>query len=150
MPLRIPSLSSLVQKAAWLWVGLWVSGCASGSSYVCPDKVHLASASLAASDVPAGFQAAASTGPVRLSGVSVFDGPPEQGAQLVPTQADERDTHLRWRFEGLSGQGVWLACHYADQLLQLTVKVDGQPTECQASVLKQGQPQALHAQFTCR
>ena len=58
--------------------------CFANTSYTCPAKIHLDSASVSAGDIPAGFVSSVSRLFTRITGVSVFDGPPDEVPCLNP------------------------------------------------------------------
>lgn len=123
-------------------------GCA--QNYICPEKIYLTKDAIAAASIPAGSQPNISSAPVRLTGVSTYDGPPSEGALLKPTNEDRRNSTIVWNFSREVSSNVWLACDYADQLMQVTVKIDGSPSTCVATARKEGIPKILRAQFECK
>jgi hypothetical protein len=70
--------------------------------------------------------------PVELAGVTVFDGPPEQLASLVPDAgADTADTTSDiWNLEA-NERGYWLTCHYASTTVTLTRQLPATATRCE-------------------
>jgi opacity protein-like surface antigen len=117
-------------------------------SQVCPSRVHVASGALAAADIPAGFQATFSDSQVWLSGFSVFEGPPAQGASLVPDSG--RAEAATWKFSRPAADGYWLSCDYANGLIHLAVRADDKATSCRGSFKTSGDPKLPQAEFSCR
>ena len=117
-------------------------------SHVCPSRVHVASGALAPADVPAGFQATFSDSQVWLTGFSVFEGPPAQGASLVPDSG--RGRTATWKFQAPAPEGFWLSCDYAMGLIHLAVRADAKATSCRGSFATSGDPKLPHAEFTCK
>src|SRR5262245_21926850 len=82
----------------------------SAGSQACPAKLRLQSAVVAPGDVPSGWAPTLSTTPLWLSGVSVYDGPPEEEASLVPD--DPEAEPATWTFAGKLERGKWISCDY--------------------------------------
>ena len=118
------------------------------TSHVCPDRVHIASATLAPADIPAGYQPTFSDSNVWLTGNSIFEGPPAQGAALMPTST--RGSTATWKFAVPVADGHWLSCDYAEGLIHLAVRADDNAKSCTATFSKSGMPKLPHAEFTCR
>ena len=121
---------------------------AAQASHVCPSRVHVASGALVPADIPAGFQATFSDSQVWLTGYSVFEGPPERGAALVPDAG--RGRTATWKFTSAAADGFWLSCDYANGLIHLAVRADDKATTCRASFSSSGDPKLSSAEFTCR
>lgn len=128
----------------------WGASFAGIKTYECPEKIHFEGGRLAAADIPAGFKDTISSAPVWLSGASVYDGPPEEGAELKPINAEKKSSRILWDTSNTSEKGIWLVCNYADQLVKISVKAEGMPSSCEASVKRYGLPKILHTQFTCK
>lgn len=139
-----------MKKVNLLWSLLIIGSFANAKTYTCPDKVHLEKASIAAVDIPSGFQQHVSSAPVWLTGVNAYDGPPEEGGQLKPANVDGKGSIIVWRFPKETNSNIWLTCDYADQLMQIAVKVDDSPSECVATVKKYGTTKVLQAHFECK
>ncbi len=117
---------------------------------VCPARVHLESGRIAVTDVPASFKSTVDPMPLLLSGVSVYDGPPEQRAALVPTSGSRTGDRSTWAFAGSYPDGKWLSCDYANGLVHLAIRVDDASASCDAVATKSGEPRVLRGTFTCR
>ncbi len=124
--------------------------CFGDENTICPDKVRPSSVSVAPEDVPQGYKPFVSNTIVRLTGVTVFDGPPEDGAQLKPSFSSSNGETIKWVFEGSYEKGKWVSCDYANGLIRL-VKQIGEPTvSCTATVRKTKPYKTVEAKFTCK
>lgn len=139
-----------MKKVNLLWSLLIVGSFANAKTYTCPDKVHLEKGSIVTTDIPGGFQQHISSAPVWLTGVNAYDGPPEEGGQLKPTNVDGKSSTIVWKFPTESNSNIWLTCDYADQLLQIAVKIDNSPSQCVSTVKKYGTAGILQAHFECK
>jgi hypothetical protein len=71
--------------------------------------------------------------PTELAGISVFDGPPEELAELVPddgTDAADARTDI-WNLPK-NDRGYWLTCRYASTTVTLTRQLPPTVTRCEA------------------
>jgi hypothetical protein len=69
----------------------------------------------------AGWTAIAEKTPQQLSNISLYDGPIEEGASLVPdreTKTQKTRTAL-WQLDTKTARGYWLACRYSGTSLTL-------------------------------
>lgn len=55
--------------------------------------------------------------PLFVSGIALYDGPPEQLAELKPYNEDDNDP--TWRFLDSSKQTIFVSCNYANGLIKL-------------------------------
>lgn len=117
-------------------------------SQACPARIHVASGAVLPADVPAGFQANFSDSQVWLSGLSVFEGPPEMGSSLVPNSSS--DGTATWRFEGPVPGGRWLSCDYSSGLIHLAVRAADTTKSCKGTFKTSGEPKLPHAEFSCK
>lgn len=71
--------------------------------------------------------------PTELAGISVFDGPPEELAELVPDDgADAADTRSDiWNLPK-NDRGYWLTCRYSSTTVTLTRQLPPSVTRCEA------------------
>jgi len=69
--------------------------------------------------------------PTELSGVTVFDGPPEELASLVP-DGDSEDDKTTTEFWTLAAnpRGYWITCHYSSTTVILTQRLPETATRC--------------------
>ena len=124
--------------------------CFAGEDIVCPDKVRLASGSVAPEDVPAGYKPFVSDTTVGLTGVTVFDGPPEDGAALKPSAESSNGETIKWLFEGSYEKGKWVSCDYANGLIRLVRQIREPTSSCTATVRRKGPYKTIEAKFTCK
>lgn len=117
---------------------------------ICPERIRLDSGTVAAADLPASAAALVTPTPQLLSSVSVFDGPPAQGAELIPVNAGKSDAKVVWRIESPSPQGIWLACNYGSQVARVVMKAEGTPVQCEAQTTRSGSPRVLRATVSCK
>jgi hypothetical protein len=101
----------------------------------CPMKVEVKQA-LAAP--PSGWTAGLDKLPTEAAGVSVFEGPPEEMADLVPDDGkDASDTRSDiWNLPH-SDRGYWLVCRYANTTVTLARQLPASVTRCEAVYEKQ-------------
>jgi hypothetical protein len=101
----------------------------------CPMKVEV-SQSLAVSQE--GWTSGQDKLPTELAGISVFDGPPEQLADLVPDDgAESGDSRSDvWNLP-TNERGYWLTCGYSSTTVTLTRQLPATVTRCEAVYEKQ-------------
>lgn len=126
------------------------SASAQDTRLICPERVRLDSATFAQQDLPASAKALVTPAPQLLSGVSVFDGPPEEGAELKPMNAGKNDARSLWQIESPSPQGVWLACNYGSAVARVVMKAEGIPAQCEAQMTRGGSTRVLRATLSCK
>lgn len=126
------------------------AACAADESIVCPRRADVGSGSVAAKSTPEGFEPFVADASLLLTGVSVFDGPPQEGATLVPTAETGKGTTIRWDLEGASPVGTWVSCDHAYGVYRLVRKLKSPVAICTASVKRSGSPSFLDANFRCR
>lgn len=141
---------TIVFLAAWLPVATaWAE-----TTYLCPETTRLDSAVVAPASLPAGFALTAGKGPIRLSGVSVFDGPPERNAALLPAtergDLRRKETVSLWKFAAAHPEGKYVSCDYAQGVLHLHIRVAEGVTECEAFTARNKHHDTLIARFVCR
>lgn len=126
-----------------------LSTCAQDSRLSCPERVRVKGAVVAA-DLPSSTATLVTSTPQLLSSVSIFDGPPEEGAELLPTNDGKNSSKIVWRIGSPSAQGVWLACNYGSQVARVVMKATGTPVLCEAQMTRSGSPQLLRASLSCK
>lgn len=73
---------------------------------------------------PGGWQARDEGTPARLASIIIFDGPPEDGASLVPDQNHSGPRpHAVWKLDAKNERGYWIGCVYASTTIMLTKKL---------------------------
>jgi len=87
---------------------------------------------------PSGWTAGLDKLPTEVAGVSVFDGPPEELADLVPDDGkNAADTRSDiWNLPQ-SDHGDWLVCRYANTTVILSRRLPATVTRCEAVYEKQ-------------
>ena len=95
----------------------------------CPMKIDVSQKLTApVADWTAGTEAL----PTELSGLTVFDGPPEELASLVP-DGDSEDDKTTTEFWTLAAnpRGYWITCHYSSTTVTLTQRLPDSATRCE-------------------
>jgi len=70
--------------------------------------------------------------PTELSGLTVFDGPPEELASLVPDGDSETDkTATEYWTLAANPRGYWITCRYASTTVTLTRRLPNSATRCE-------------------
>jgi hypothetical protein len=121
-----------VCKAQCLSFLVWVAlACHFGSparaGELCPQTLETSQAAPA----PSGDYAVVvdALGPSRLTYISMFEGPPEQMADLVPDRNEAR--FAQWDFpKSNQSAGHWIGCHYSRTNLMLTRNLPASTKRC--------------------
>lgn len=130
---------------------------ASAATLECPATVRLDAPKASASGVPAGTEIVLDASPLRLTGYNFFDGPPAQGAALVPTsdkpakgaKGGKGESTATWVFEGDYPQGKFASCDYAGGTVRLVQRMDDAAKRCMATSRTAGNPSVLQVRFRC-
>ena len=125
------------------------SYCWSSEAMICPSTVRIASGSIEPEDVPAGYRPIISNSFERLSGGSVFDGPPEAGGSLKPFSSSEKSHRAKWVFAKEAKYEVWISCDYANGLMRLVRRIPEPVSACTAIFSKTGETKVLEGKFVC-
>ncbi|GEM_PF-1675816 len=123
----------------------------------CPATVRLDAPKASASGLPAGTEIVLAASPLRLTGYNFFDGPPAQGAALVPTsdkpakggKGGKGDATATWVFDGDYPQGKFASCDYAGGTVRVVQRMDDAAKRCTATSRTAGDPPALQVRFRC-
>lgn len=123
----------------------------------CPATVRLDAPKASASGLPAGTEIVLDARPLRLTGYNFFDGPPAQGAALVPTsdkpakgaKGGKGDSTATWVFEGDYPQGKFASCDYAGGTVRVVQRMDDAAKRCMATSRTAGNPSVLQVRFRC-
>jgi hypothetical protein len=96
----------------------------------CPETIRV---SQQIAEVPAGWIAGASDLPIQATGVTFFDGPPEQMASLVydSYRTTKQEARGLWTFKANSPGGIWISCGYAQTIVTLAQRLPGSTTRCE-------------------
>lgn len=90
-----------------------------------PDWSSYARAPSAVLNAPPGTAIAGNSSPISIS---VFDGPPQDMADLVPDNPNAK--RPRWTFAKDRKRDIWLVCNYADTRMKLARKVPASARSC--------------------
>lgn len=99
------------------------------ADYKCPDSIsanHTLMEPLEAGS-PWTSYSAESAGAQTFSGITVFDGPPEEMASLVPATEGEQQV---WTFSAQKSRKIWVQCDYANTSLKLVQAMPDAVTRC--------------------
>lgn len=142
----------VISHNALLVAGCLLAGSCFGQNISCPETVRVASATLESSDVPAGHKVIVSKSPVRLTGINAFNGPPEDGAVLVPKseRSSRSASTATWKFEGDYPQGKFVSCDYAQGLIRVAARLEDTVSTCTGSTRPTKPYNTLGASFHCR
>jgi hypothetical protein len=101
----------------------------------CPMKIEVSQSLAAPQD---GWTGGQDKLPTELAGISVFDGPPEQLADLVPDDGTETGDSRSdvWNLPK-NERGYWLTCRYSSTTVTLTRQLPATVTRCEAVYEKQ-------------
>lgn len=148
------SLSNFVISFA-LTATLTVSAYASDQSpgsVSCPSNVRLESVTLKPTEATEDFSSSTAHTAQRLTGFSLFEGPPEQEGSLKPTrttQSASGETSY-WKFDASAPDGIWMTCDYAQGIVRLATRVSSLASSCEAVVQRRTNPKRLEVRFQCR
>jgi hypothetical protein len=101
----------------------------------CPPAVLLDQAQIKGYFDSAKFAGVVTTDmPMLLSGASAFDGPPADGAAILPTDSNANGDNTRtvWEFSTKFAAGKWLTCDYQKGLVRLALRADDSARDCVA------------------
>lgn len=132
----------------FFWLSI-TSLCLANEEMLCPAKVHLVSGNVLSDDIPPDYKSFVSDTTVRLTGITVFDGPPEDGAALKPLSSSQNGEHIKWVFEGEYEKGKWFSCDYANGIIRLIRKIREPSSSCMATVVKTKPYNVLEARLIC-
>lgn len=154
MQMLTVSLSKCVILAA-LTATLHLSAHASDQnqgSVSCPSHVRLESVTLKSTEATEGFSSSTTRTAQRLTGFSLFEGPPEQEGSLKPTrttQSASGETSY-WKFDASAPDGIWMTCDYAQGVVRLATRVSPLASSCEAVAQRRANPTRLEVRFQCR
>jgi hypothetical protein len=88
----------------------------------------------------------------RLSSVGLFDGPPSEGAALIPTRTTDsgNEISVHWKLQGPYAKEIWLNCAYAAGALSLSRVLPEGPATCLAKYRKAKDRTARPISFECK
>jgi len=144
---------------ALLAVGLWLFGlpATTGPNAASRDELEGCPTSIEVHEKLAGrfpgWTEGRTAEPHRLASVTLFDGPPEQGASLVGDEQTPSETEMvvRWSFTEHQ-RPYWLSCSYANTGVTLSRSIPPRIRSCSVTyarrVLIAGMPQVLRIDCT--
>ena len=138
----------LKSQGLFLFSLIYVASCSASDTYTCPATVRLASGVVAAEDIPAGAESLISTSIIRLSGNNLYDGPPSEGATLMPTST--KSNTATWILAGKYPQGIWMSCDYAEGLVKIIKRTVDSVTTCVATTKIMNPQHTLETRFDCK
>jgi len=100
---------------------------------LCPDSIRVSVMPTGHADLPSGARLIATSEPqtLRVQGVSLYAGPPENLAVLVSEYRRTRTGNSeRWHFEGTFPDGKYGLCSYADGLVGVALRLPDATTSC--------------------
>lgn len=121
---------------------------AADNAYACPEKVRLSSGTISDQDI-ADWKPEVPSSVIWLTGASVYDGPPQERASLVPTRTNKSGSVMKWVLEGSDARGVWIACDYGDGVASLVRRIPDASKQCTVTASKSGKPRVMKMQFVC-
>ena len=123
--------------------------------FQCPEKIYLQNITLSSSVIiPKNTRLLViQDTPIWLNGVAVYDGPPEEKAQLKPENGDEPETsslfwHNLHQNDLKQERSIYLSCEYG-QAIQITLAVTN-ISNCQARVTPESDTRPKQAVFECQ
>jgi len=128
-----------------------VPATAATAALECPATLRLTSPRAEAANLPAGTEIVLDQRPLRLTGHNVFDGPPTQGAALMP-QSDKPakgGSTAVWSFEGDYPHGKFLSCDYAGGAVRMVQRVGDAVKRCTSQSSTSKNPATLQTRFQC-
>lgn len=123
--------------------GAWA---AEPATWDCPDRVPAVRISEA--EVPEGWTLQSTKQPLWLTGVMLFDGPPEEGAALKPQWASSDGRREAWSLENLVAR-AWVSCEYDRGAVRLVRLVPQGLRWCEPRPVKQSRPPRLQITMHC-
>ncbi|MGB8841341.1 MAG: STY0301 family protein [Aliidongia sp.] len=97
---------------------------------ICPPDIKTMTAQLA---VPVeGWSAHVEPAPNHLKGITFYEGPPSDGASLVPDdqRRGKSTSTMVWKFAALGPGSFWLRCRYANTTMTLERQLPASVAEC--------------------
>lgn len=117
-----------------------------------PSHVRLGSVTLKPTEATEGFSSSTTHTAQRLTGFSLFEGPPEQEGSLKPTRTTQSASGevAYWTFDASAQDGIWMTCDYAEGVVRLATRVSPLASSCEAVAQRRTNPKRLEVRFQCR
>ena len=140
-----------ISVMALLLSGGAASAVAATEKHECIARIMLTAGSVEVDQVAAGFSPIISKTSIALTGVSLFDGPPDEGAMLKPisVMATASGSRIKWDLAGGDARGTWIACDYSDGLIRLVRRLSDVHEFCSAATRKSHVRTGIEARFVC-
>lgn len=124
----------------------------SPESVSCPSHVRLESVTLKPTEATEGFLSSTTHTAQRLTGFSLFEGPPEQEGNLKPTRTTKTASGeiAYWKLDAGAQDGIWMTCDYAEGVVRLATRVPPLTSSCEAVAQRRTNPNRLEVRFQCR
>ena len=139
---------TLTFQSVFLFSLIYVASCSANDTFTCPATVRLASGVVIAEDIPAGSESLLSASIIRLSGYSLYDGPPREGAALMPTSVTANTA--TWVLVDKHPQGIWMSCDYAEGLVKIIKRAANSVRSCLATTKIMKPQNTLGTHFICK
>jgi hypothetical protein len=99
--------------------------------YECPREIHTEQSAVKVK-IPEGWQAKRNYNfePQLRTHLLVYDGPPEDGASLVPDIEDSDPVKTVWTFNKKKERSIWLGCEYVGTRIVLAKELPTNVTSC--------------------
>ena len=127
-----------------------ITSCFAREEISCPATIRLASGSIESEDLPAGFKPTISDSIERLSGGSVFYGPPDQDGAVKLTSTSSSSARSKWVFDEGAENEIWISCDYAKSgLVKLAKQVKKPIASCSMISRKIKPTGIIDIKFSC-
>jgi len=84
-----------------------------------------------------------------LTGLSIYDGPPDQGAALKPAIIASNAERIVWRLSAMASPPAWLSCDYAGGLYRMSRPLPADVQRCEAVIRRLASPTRLDIVVRC-
>lgn len=127
-----------------------IAAMAAPTEFQCPPSITVQAGALAgtspAEAQAAGLQLFQPESRLWLTGATLYDGPPQEGASLRPD--DDRRDRATWSLSGSAGRVTHAACDYGRGLARLVKPMPGTPQRCTAHFGRDPK-QPMAVRFSC-
>jgi len=122
----------LLRLIAGFVAAIYTVGYAFGGELQCPLAVNV---DQKVTGTPSGWTAGYNGYKEELESVTIYDGPPEQGASLVyDDQKTLANTIVQTWNLAPNDHGYWMTCGYSNTSAQLTQKIPSDATRCEVTL----------------
>jgi hypothetical protein len=127
----------------------FAGACHAQETVTCPKTTTIQSAKVETGNA-AGLVPYVTNSTIRLTGVSVFDGPPNEGAALIPSTVAAKGSRISWNLSEAHVREGWVSCDYAEGAVRLARKVGSATATCVAVIQASSPDRAFGARFECK